>query len=253
LVATLRVRLETPALNPSRLAEQEPGQVETRMRTSLGWLVLFVLTIASAGEVMAQERPGSTYVQGGVAAGHQDGAADGASQIYITAPGGTTVGWAIAGGVFVAAHVSLEGEWSSTGMMSAAEPARYGLTYHEQRRDRFLGAIVRLHARPGRRLDIEPLAGIGAIRHERWSRTDTYRSWLPADQAVEVGTRIRYDPVTGAAVVAGVDLRAGGRHVAVVPSFRVRTWKRGDDLERYYPGGCPRWSMSVGVHARVDF
>jgi hypothetical protein len=202
---------------------------------------------------MAQERPWSVYVQGGVAAVHQDGAADGAFQIYTTAPGGTTIGWALAGGVFVAAHVSLEGEWSSTGMMSATEPARYDQTYHEERRDQFLGAIIRFHIRPGRRVDIEPLIGVGAIRFERWSRTDTYRSWLPPDRAVEVGTRIHYDPVTSAAVVAGVDLRAGGRHVAIVPSFRMRAWTRGDDAESYYPGGFPRWSMSAGVSLRADF
>jgi hypothetical protein len=223
------------------------------MRNPGVWLVLLVLAVGSAREATAQERPRSIYVQGGVAAVRQNGAADGASQLYITAPGGTTIGWAVAGGVFVAAHVSLEGEGSSTGMMSAAEPARYGLTYHEERRDRFLGAIVRFHTRPGRRVDIEPLAGVGVVRHERWSRTDTYRSWLTADQALEVGTRIRYDPVMSAALIAGVDLRAGGRHVAFVPSFRVKAWTRGDDIERYYPGGFPRWSVSAGVSLRADF
>ncbi len=223
------------------------------MRKPGVWLVLLVLATGSGREAMAQERPWSIYVQGGVTAVRQDGAADGAFQIYTTAPGGTTIGWAVAGGVFVAAHVSLEGEWSSTGMMSAAEPARYDQTYHEERRDRFLGAIIRFHTRPGRRVDIEPLIGIGAVRHARWSRTDTYRFWLPADQAVEVGTRIRYDPVTSAAVVAGVDLRAGGRHVAFVPSIRAAAWTRGDGIERYYPGGFPRWSVSVGASLRVDF
>jgi len=223
------------------------------MRPVVGLLVFSILAVAPVREAIAQELPGSVYVLGGLMIAHQDGASDGESQIYITAPGGTTLGWLVAGGVFVGSHVSVEGEWSSTGMMSAREPSRYFLTYVEERRDRLLGAIVRFHTRPGRRVDIEPLAGVAAVRHDRWSQTETYRSYLPPDQAVEIGPRIRYDTLTSAAFIAGVDLCAGGRHVAFVPSFRVRAVTRGEDIVAYYPGGFPRWTISGGAYVRIDF
>jgi len=209
--------------------------------------------LAATRGAAAQERPGGVYVLGGVTISHQDGAADGASQIYITAPGGTTAGWTIAGGVFVARHVSIEGEWSWSGAMTAQEPARYGMTYVEERRDRVLGVMVRIHTRPAGRIDVEPVAGVAAVAHDRWSTTETNRPWLPPDQAVDVGPRIRYDTLTGAAFVSGVDVRIGGGRAAVVPGFRVRAVTRGEDLVAYYPGGFPRWTIGGGVCVRVDF
>jgi hypothetical protein len=223
------------------------------MRPLVGALFLSILVLSPARPAAGQEGPGSVYVLAGLTIVHQDGASDGESQIYIAAPGGTTVGWSVAGGVFVASHFSLEGEWSWTGMMSAREPARYGMTYVEERRDRVLGAILRIHTRPGRRVDIEPLAGVAAVRHDRWSQTETYRSYLPPDKAVEIGPRIHYDTLTSAAFIAGVELRAGGRHIAFVPSFRVRATTRGDDIVAYYPGGFPRWTISGGACVRIDF
>ena len=212
-----------------------------------------VLALAAARGAAAQERPGDVYVLGGVSITHQDGAADGESQIYITAPGGTTAGWTVGGGVVVARHVSIEGEWSWSGMMTAREPGRYGLTYIEERRDRMLGAMVRVHTRPAGRIDVEPVAGVAAVAHDRWSTTETNRPWLPPGQEVEVGPRIRYDTVTGAAFVGGVDVRIGGGRVAVVPGFRVRAVTRSEDLMAYYPGGFPRWTIGGGVTARVSF
>ena len=223
------------------------------MRPVVDLLVFSILAFVPVREARAQERPGSVYVLAGVTVGHQDGASDGEFQIYITAPGGTTLGWLVAGGVFVGSHVSVEGEWSSTGMMSAREPSRYFLTYVEERRNRLLAAIVRFHTRPGRRVDIEPLAGIAAVRHDRWSQTETYRSYLPPDKAVEIGPRIRYDTLTSVGLIAGVDLRVGGRHVAFVPSFRVRATTRGEEIVSYYPGGFPKWTISGDAYVRIDF
>ncbi len=223
------------------------------MRPVAGLLVFSILALAPVRVATAQERPGSMYVLGGITAVHQDGASDGEYQIYITAPGGTTIGWLVAGGVFVGSRVSVEGEWSSTGIMSAREPARYGMTYVEERRDRVFGAVFRLHTRPGQRVDIEPLAGVAAVRHDRWSQTETYRAWLPSERAVEIGPRVRYDTLTSAAFIAGVDLRAGGRHIAFVPSLRVRAGTRGENIVAYYPGGFPKWSISGGANVRFDF
>jgi hypothetical protein len=223
------------------------------VRLQAALVALWIVGPVLAAPARAQERPGAIYVAAGVAAVRQNGAGDGDSQIYITAPGGTTRGWAVAAGVFVRAWLSVEGEWSATGIFHAREPARYGITYREERRDHLIGALVRVHIRPGRRLDIEPVGGVAVVRHDRWSQTETYRSWLPSEQAVEIGPRIRYDTLTGVAVIGGIDVRAGGRHVALVPSFRARVGTRGDRIESNYPGGFPRWTLAAGVYARVDF
>jgi len=215
--------------------------------------VTVLVLLAAAGGAAAQERTGAVYVLGGVTVSHQDGAADQDSQIYITAPGGTTAGWTVGGGVFVARHLSVEGEWAWSGVMTASEPARYGMTYVEERRDRMLGVMVRFHTRPAGGIDIEPVAGVAAVAHDRWSTTEINRPWLPSDQAVEVGPRIRCDTVTGAAFAGGVDVRIGSGRVAVVPGFRVRAVTRGEDLVAYYPGGFPRWTIGAGVGVRVSF
>jgi len=223
------------------------------VRSMVRWVAASVLTAGAVGGAAAQERQGAVYVHGGVTITHQDGAADGDSQIYITAPGGTAAGWMVAGGVFLARHVSIEGEWAWSGMLTAREPARYGITYAEERRDRSLGVLVRFHVSPGGRVDVEPVAGVAAVAHDRWSATETYRPWLPPDQAVEVGPRIRYDTVTGAALVGGVDLRIGRGRFAIVPGFRFRAVTRDEDLVAYYPGGFPRWTIGGSVSARAIF
>jgi hypothetical protein len=223
------------------------------MRASAGWLVATVLALTAANGAAAQERQGAVYVFGGVTITNQGGAHDGESQIYVTAPGGTTAGWTVGGGVFVARHLSVEGEWAWSGVMIAREPARYGMTYIEERRDRMLGVMVRIHTRPAGRIDIEPVAGVAAVAHDRWSTTETNRPWLPPAETVEVGPRIRYDTVTGAAFVGGIDLHIGSGRVAVVPGFRIRAVTRGEDLVAYYPGGFPRWTIGAGVVVRMSF
>jgi len=223
------------------------------MRAAARWIVAMVMALAAASGAAAQERPGAVYVLGGVTMTHQGGALDGESQIYVTAPGGTTAGWTLGGGVFMARHLSVEGEWAWSGVMTAREPARYGMTYVEERRDRMIGVMVRFHTRPAGGIDIEPVAGVAAVAHDRWSTTEINRPWLPPDQAVDVGLRVRYDTVTGAAFVGGVDLRIGSGHVAVVPGFRVRAVTRGEDLIAFYPGGFPQWTVGGGVTARVSF
>jgi len=138
-------------------------------------------------------------------------------------------------------------------MMTARDPSRYGLTYVEERRERALGVMMRLHTRPASGVDLEPVAGVAAVAHDRWSTTETNRPWLPPGQAVEVGPRIRYDTRRSAAFVGGVDVRIGGRHVAVVPGFRVRAVTRDEALMADYPGGFPRWTIGGGVCVRFGF
>jgi hypothetical protein len=238
---------------PRTRAYDDRAGKEAILRTVTRGLAVTVLVLAAARGAAAQERQGAVYVLGGVTITHQDGAADGESQLYITAPGGTTAGWVVGGGVFVARHVSVEVEWSWSGLMTAREPSRYGLTYIEERRDRLLGGMVRLHTRPARGVDIEPVVGVAAVAHDRWSTTEASRPYLPPDQSLEIGPRIRYDTVTGAAFVGGLDVRIGNSRVAVVPGFRFRAVTRDEDLMAYYPGGFPRWAIGGGICVRLGF
>jgi len=59
--------------------------------------------------------------------------------------------------------------------------------------------------------------------------------------------------VTGAAFVAGVDVKIGGGRVAIVPGFRIRAVTQGEDLVANYPGGFPRWTIGGGVAVRIGF
>ena len=239
----------------------EPGYAVGRCRLCDGgsvhvvlrWLVLAGLVLSPLRSATAQERPKSWYVLAGLAVVHQDGPTGESPQTYVTAPGGTSPGWLVAGGAFVWSRVSVEGELASTAIMRAQEPSRYGMTFNEERRDLFLGANVRFHARSNRRVDLEPLVGLGLVRHQGWSQTDYYRFWLLPQQQVVLGSRARYDTLTSVSLSAGVDLRLGGRHVAVVPSFRVRGATDSTDLASRYPGGFPRWTIAGGVSARIDF
>jgi len=118
---------------------------------------------------------------------------------------------------------------------------------------RALGLLFPLHLRPGRRADIEPLAGIGAIWHDRWSQTETYRPRLAPNQALSVAPRVRFPALQSAAGLGGVDVCGGGRHVAFVPPLRLRAWTRGDSIVACYAAGSPHWAAGAGLSARVEF
>lgn len=214
------------------------------------------LTFLMTGLAMAQERPGSIgsgYVQGGITLDHQRGVSGETDQLYVAAPGGTTLGWIVLGGVFIGAGLSIEGELASTGVMSAREPSRYGMTFNEDRRDRFFGVNMRFHVPANRSVHLEPLAGLAFVQHQRWSQTEYFQYWLTPQQQTIVGPRVRDDLPARLGLTAGLDVRVGGRHMAVVPSFRFRMAEIGEDIVSAYPGGLPRWTISAGVAARVDF
>ena len=68
--------------------------------------------------------------------------------------------------------------------------------------------------------------------------------------------------VTGAVTVVheagvggGVDLRLGGRHVAVLPSFRVHCYLPGEPggTSRYPGGALSRWIVQGGLALRATF
>ena len=218
------------------------------------WVTALVATLTLTGRhAWAQQRPSSLYAMAGIAFPQQEGLTGEASQTYVTAPGGATEGWMVAAGVFVAHGLSLEGEVSSTGVMKAREPSRYGMTFNEERRDRFFAVNVRFHIASNGRVRLEPLVGLVMVRHERWSQTEYSRYWATPEQEVVVGPRVRQDLPTRAGLTAGIDLRVGGRRLAFMPSFRIRFAGVGEEIVSAYPGGFPRWTVSPGVSARVDF
>ena len=199
----------------------------------------------------AQEQAGSWYVMGGAAAVHQDGLSGESSQTYVGAPGGTSWGWWVAGGTFRSSRVSIEGEFAATGTMRATERSRYGYTYHEERRDFFLGANVRFHVGSLPSVHIEPVGGIGLVFHQSWGQDDQYRDWLSPPVVVR-SPRQKHATRIDVGFSGGVDVRIGGRRVAVVPSFRVRWHGWGEGLRWLYPGGYPTWTITGRVGVRID-
>jgi hypothetical protein len=149
------------------------------MRGVVWRVVVAVMVLAASRGAAAQKRPGAAYLFGGVGITHQDGAEDGESQLDITAPGGTTAGWTLGGGVFLTRHVSSEGEWSWSGIMTAREPSHYGLTYIEERRDRVLGVMVRIHSQPAGAVDVEPVAGVPGFRVRAGTRGEDLVAYYP--------------------------------------------------------------------------
>jgi hypothetical protein len=204
----------------------------------------------------AQQQPGSVYVMAGAGFPRQDGESGSVTLTYDAPPGGRTQAWIVGGGVFFGANISVELEISGTGTMSARQRVRASgghVTYDEDRRDHSFSTNVRLHLWPGRRVQFNPLGGVGIVQHAGWSQ-------LIAVHDVPVcATRLRRDLPTDAGVTMGFDVRVGGEHVAVVPSFRL--WRRVTDryprnrseLSGQYLGGASEWTLSPGVVARIDF
>jgi hypothetical protein len=219
-------------------------------------IIMMSVVVGSAAPAPAQEQAGTVYVQGGAAFPHQSGVTGESGQTYLAAPGGTTTGWTLGAGAFAAPFISIEGELSSTGMMTAREPSRYDMTFNEERRDRFIGGNVRFHIASASRVHLEPLVGLTLIHHDGWSTTERVR-FFP-EQHVEVDPRIAHDLPESVALTAGADLNIGGRRFALLPSFRwitrLATSREGDfDITSNYPGGFPRYTISGGVSMRVGF
>jgi hypothetical protein len=219
-------------------------------------VIAAIVVLSSTRSVFAQERPGAFYFTGGVTLPYQDGLTEETYVTYVTAPGGTTIGWSAGAGVFASKAISIEGEVLSTGMMTAREPSRYDFTYNEERRDRFMGGNVRFHLGSSARVHLEPLVGLTMIRHEGWVQSER-RVFVPVPR-VEIDQRREKDDLPNSlGLTAGADLCIGGRF-AVIPSFRfitrLKSGTSGDfELTSHYPGGFPRYTISGGLLARLRF
>jgi len=214
-------------------------------------LLLVLLLLAVPVGVVAQERPGAVYLGGTVGPVWAQGIAEDAPRTYVESPGGWSLGWTAGGGVFLLRRASVEFEVFRTGVMESTQPSRYGMTFHEERRDTFFTAAVRLHVRPDGVLDIEPVAGFDIVKGESWHCTD-YTNWVTGETIpCAEPTRDQSEAVAGFS--AGTDLRIGGRHAAFVGSFRAHRTFRGEGGSSWYPNGTAEWTLRTGAGLRVIF
>jgi hypothetical protein len=223
--------------------------------------ITLMVALAGATAAHAQGR-GTVYLAGGAAVMHQDGPSGESPETYATAPGGTTLGWSAGGGVFVADWLALDAELSRTGWMTSRQPSRHGMTFNEERRDLFISFAARFAFPAAGTVRIEPVAGIVFTRPEAWGQTE--RSLLaPTPQLVSVDPRQERFLDWGFGIGVGADLRIGGRHIALCPSFRlIQSGVSGgqydehsapNDISSIYPGGYPDWTVRGGLALRVDF
>ena len=228
------------------------------MRRALAALAVLVGTSIPSS---AQDA-GSLYVVAGAGAAHQEGPSGEMPVTYVTAPGGTTPGWLVGGGVFLAEIFSIEGEWSTTGWMRSTQPSRYGMTFNEERRDQFFSALARFSVPRGSRVRVEPVAGLTVTRAEAWSQVDYYDLAAPA-RPPQRGPRVQHRLDTTAGISLGCDSRIGGRRIALMPYFRFSDTGVSEgrydassdrrEIGAIYPGGYPKWTTRAGAALRVDF
>ena len=217
--------------------------------TALRSLIVGACVLGSATAAGADERIGSIYVTGGMAAPYQGGPSGTSLQTYVKAPGGVTRGWFLGGGVRITRNLSVDTELSTTGWMTARQPSRYGMTFNEERRDRFALFAARFHLRRERVIGVEPIVGMAWTRSEGWSQTDRYNLLEPSQPPV-AGRRQRHSPATAIGPLVGCDLRIGNGPIAVVPSFRAFMSDTASGYDSY-PGGYPGWTFRSGLGLRV--
>jgi hypothetical protein len=155
----------------------------------------------------AQGSPGSVYVTAGVSFPHQ-AALQAGSPPPFAAPGGSTVGWLVGGGVFLTSQLSIEVDASRTGVMRARQQGRHDTSEMSSRRDRFLLLGLKAHPWRSSNFRVEPIAGIVLVGDE-----GTFSSFS--------GDRRGYFPLAWIpGVMFGMDFRIGGRHLAFTPGIR---------------------------------
>lgn len=222
-------------------------------------IAMSLSVFGAAAGAAAQDAPGDVAVDAGGALFVQAGATGTESVTYVTAPGGTTLGWA--GGVVVQLprRFAAAAELGASGVMRAVEPSRYFTTWEEERRDVTVALSIRRSFRVHRLLAVEPLVGLALVKARAWSQaTSTDPLALRVPQP-----RVQHDLDVGLGPVVGVDLPMGSGRLQVLPSFRL--WRSAITHGRYdgapetprveigaiYPGGYPAWTTRAGVSVRI--
>jgi hypothetical protein len=166
------------------------------------------------------------------------------------------VGWLVGGGVFLTPQLSVEVEASRTGVMRARQQGRHDTSEVSSRQDWFVSLGLKAHPWRSSSVRVEPIAGFALVGDEgtfssfRGDRRGYFpRAWVPG-------------------VMFGLDVRIGGRRVAITPGLRFAftgvptgtecgigvsgTAVCRDEAERW-KYHHPRWTQRPAVALRVDF
>jgi hypothetical protein len=216
-------------------------------------LVVAALVAAAAAwpcDLRAADQAGAAHVSAGIALPQQKGPTGTSGEVYATAPGGVSAGWTAGAGAFVTGALSIDVEMAVTGSMAAREPSRHNMTFNLERRVWSVGIGARFRKHIGNAASIEPIVGAVLAWDRGWSQTE-YTRLTSTGERIEVGPREPQNLPVRPGLLAGADLRLGGRHLAIVPSFRLH-WTGERELSEY-PGGYPAWTITPGVLLRYDF
>jgi hypothetical protein len=216
------------------------------------WIIAVLLAFLPIN--LLAQTDSHAYVFGGATGVWEEGATRDESRTYLEAPGGWSGGIVIGGGVHLARAFSIEAEWQRTSVMEQIEPSRYFITYSAQRRDTMIGFGGRGHVRVSGQVVFEPVAVFEFVREESWLAE---RRDVTPGQPSE-GDLTDHAPFVnswGTGLAGGVDLRAGGKHLAVLPGLRFhRFWRDAQgDASGTWPGGVSKWGAEVSVALRADF
>jgi hypothetical protein len=215
--------------------------------------LMCALMMTATLEAAAQESRGVVYVAAGMSFPHQ-AALQAGSPPPFAAPGGSTVGWLVGGGVFLSPRLSIEVDVSRTGVMRAREAGRHDTSEVSTRRDRFVSFGLKAHLPSA--VHVEPVAGIVLVGNEGTfsSLSGDFRGYFP----------LAWNP----GIVFGADFRIGGRHLAFVPGLRFMfsgvpngtqciIGFSGEPLcgqrEPRWQGQYPRWTQRPSVTLGVNF
>lgn len=221
------------------------------------YLTCALIATAWVETAAAQQSPGDIYATAGVTFPHQ-AALDPGSAPPFPAPGGTTVGWLVGGGVVLPSQLALEAELSRTGTMHSSHRGRHDTGEIGTRRDWFLSLGLKKYFGPSK-FRIEPIGGVVLIGDEG-TYEHTFRS--------EFSSRGYYPVDWVPGVMFGVDFRIGGRRLAFTPGLRFTFTgvPTGEDclINRSGEPDCredaqrwmflyPQWTQRPSVALRVNF
>ena len=227
------------------------------IRLQMGWCrippALVCALCMSHGMAAAQDPPGRVYVSGGVSSTYQEPLVASSAPPF-AAPGGRTSSLLVGGGVFVSPRLSIDAELWRTGVMRSRQAGRHNTSEIATRQDWFVAVGLKAHVRRFSVFRVEPVAGIVFVGDKGTvsSFSGDARGYYP----------LAWNP----GVMFGVDVRIGGRRVAIVPGIRFALTgvPHGDACTLGYSGQpiCeddqPRWeylypkwtnrpSLAIGV------
>ena len=172
--------------------------------------------------------------------------------------------------MFLSPKMSIEGELSSTGLMTSMQSGR-DFVEVASRRDRFVSLGVKGHVPSRTGVRVEPVGGVVLTLHEDASvDTSQYRP-TPSGRELVSSTIGYADLAWHLGFMFGADLRIGGRHLAFVPGVRIAytnvthgtSYVRGfsgdlvnlgdRDMSSIFGGGYPKWTQRATLSLSMSF